>query len=206
MARALRQKGCVVTGIDETHPPDDSGFARFIQADLSAGELPVDPGAFDYVLLLDVIEHLRSPEALVDSLRRAGGPGAGPRVIVSTGNVAFFVARIMLLFGRFHYGPRGILDLTHTRLFTFASVRHLFEQAGFVVDEVRGIPAPFSFALGEKRYARALFAINRMLIRVWRSLFAYQIYMVARPRPTLERLLERAEETSRSRIAEMRRS
>ena len=55
----------------------------------------------------------------------------------------------MLLLGRFHYGPRGILDLTHTRLFTFASVRHLFEQAGFMVDEVRGIPAPFSFALGE---------------------------------------------------------
>ena len=31
-------------------------------------------------------------------------------------NVAFFITRIMLFLGYFHYGARGILDLTHTRL------------------------------------------------------------------------------------------
>ena len=39
----------------------------------------------------------------------------------------------MLLFGQFNYGKRGILDLTHTRLFTFESFRRLFEQGGFRV-------------------------------------------------------------------------
>ena len=33
----------------------------------------------------------------------------------------------MLLFGQFNYGKRGILDLTHTRLFTFESFRRLFD-------------------------------------------------------------------------------
>src|ERR1051325_1354033 len=62
MARALRQKGCAVTGIDQYPPPDEAGLAEFVQADLSVSAIPVDAGAFDSVLALDVIEHLRSPE------------------------------------------------------------------------------------------------------------------------------------------------
>jgi hypothetical protein len=43
-------------------------------------------------------------------------------------------------------------------------------------------------------------AINKILIRISRSLFSYQIFMVVRPLPTLDWLLERAFETSRQRI------
>ena len=201
MARALRQKGCAVTGIDQYPPPDEAGLAEFVQADLSVSAIPVDAGAFDSVLALDVIEHLRSPETFVDSLRRYGESGAAPTIIVSTGNVAFFITRLMLLFGQFHYGPRGILDLTHTRLFTFATMRKLFEQAGFRVEEVRGVPAPFSLAIGDGAIARLVLRINRFLIRVSKSVFAYQIFMVARPLPTLEFLLAAAVETSRARAS-----
>ena len=35
-----------------------------------------------------------------------------------------------MLFGQFNYGKRGILDMTHTRLFTFRSFRRLLEEAG----------------------------------------------------------------------------
>jgi hypothetical protein len=165
--------------------------------------LPVDAGAFEYVLLLDVIEHLHSPEEFVDNLRRAGGKGSQPKVIVSTGNVAFLITRLMLLLGQFHYGPRGILDLTHTRLFTFGTVRGLFEQAGFWVDEVSGVPAPFPLALGDNFFSRTLLWLNRVLIHVSKSLFAYQIFMVVRPQPTLESLLGRAERATRVRIADL---
>ena len=37
----------------------------------------------------------------------------------------------MLLFGQFNYGKAGILDRTHTRLFTFRSLRQLLVDAGF---------------------------------------------------------------------------
>ena len=37
----------------------------------------------------------------------------------------------------FHYGRRGILDLTHTRLFTVSSFRRLLRNAGFRIDSVR---------------------------------------------------------------------
>jgi len=151
-----------------------------------------------------VIEHLRSPEAFVDALRKARRKDKAPQVIVSTGNVAFVLTRLMLLLGYFHYGARGILDLTHTRLFTFSSVRELFEQAGFQIEEVRGVPAPFPLAAGDNWLGRSLLAINRILIGICRSLFSYQIFMVVRPLPTVNWLLERAFETAEQRTAKGR--
>ena len=204
IARALREKGCNVTGIDQFPPPSDAGLAEFIRADLSISELPADAAAFDYVLLLDVIEHIRSPEAFVESLRGATRGDDGPTLIVSTANVGFFLIRLGLLLGKFHYGPRGILDLTHTRLFTFATLRNLFEQAGFRVEEVRGVPAPFPLAFGDNRFARALLWINRVLIRLSKPLFSYQMFMVIRPLPSLDWLLQRAVETSKARIEAIR--
>ena len=54
----------------------------------------------------------------------------------------------MLLLGQFNYGKRGILDMTHTRLFTFTSLRRLLEQSGFRIVEMRGVPGPFPLAMG----------------------------------------------------------
>ena len=74
--------------------------------------------------------------------------------------------------------PRGILDLTHTRLFTFATIRRLFEQGGFTVVDVQGIPAPFPLAFGSGVLSKSLLSLNDIAIRVWRSLFAYQVFMI----------------------------
>jgi hypothetical protein len=78
-------------------------------------------------------------------------------------------------------------------------MRYLFEQAGFRVEKTRGVPAPFPIALGDNMLSRMLLNINRALISIWRSLFSYQIFMVVRPLPSLECLLERAVETSKLR-------
>jgi hypothetical protein len=196
MARALKDRNCEVTGIDQYPPFADAGLKEFVHADLDNRGFPLDAGAFQYILLLDVIEHLRSPEAFADALRASRRQTEDTRVIVSTGNVAFLVTRLMLLFGYFHYGSRGILDLTHTRLFTFATLRNLFEQSGYRIEEIRGVPAPFPVALGDTRLARFLVRVNSGLMRISRSLFAYQIFMVARPLPSLEWLLQQAVETS----------
>ena len=54
-------------------------------------------------------------------------------ILISTPNISFIVIRLMLLIGFFNYGNRGILDKTHTRLFTFSSFKHLVEQNGFFI-------------------------------------------------------------------------
>jgi glycosyltransferase involved in cell wall biosynthesis len=201
MSRALSQKGCRVTGIDQFPlKRETAGLERFIQANLDECDFPLDAGAFDYVLLLDVIEHLRSPEAFLESLRRSRTSEGDVKILVSTGNVAFFMTRFALLLGWFNYGLRGILDLTHTRLFTFGTLRRLFEQAGYRIDEVRGVPAPFALALGNGICARVTSTINKYLIRILPGLFAYQIFMICSPLPSLEWLLARAHRARREKI------
>ena len=200
VAKALKQKQCRVTGIDQFPADRNADLDEFIQCDLDQGEFPLDAGRFDYVLLLDIVEHLRSPERLLDTLRQARRTGSDLTVIFSTGNIAFLVTRLGLSLGRFNYGKRGILDLTHTRLFTFRTARNLFEQSGYAVQEMRGIPAPFPLAVGDNVLARLLIFLNKLLIKGSKSLFAYQIFMVCKPTPSLEWLLEKAREASQEKV------
>lgn len=195
IARELHRRGCKVTGIDQYRPANDVPLERFVQHDLNDRPFPVDIGGFDYILLLDVIEHLQSPEAFVEAVRLSWKEGSEARVIASTGNIAFWITRLMLLLGMFNYGRRGILDLTHTRLFTFSTFRDLFNQAGYRIEEVKGVPAPFPLALGDNLLSRFLLWVNRVLIRISKSLFSYQIFIVAKPLPSLAWLLERAVES-----------
>ena len=113
-----------------------------------------------------------------------------PRVTVTTGNVAFAVVRLQLLIGNFNYGKRGILDLTHTRLFTFKSLAYLFRQCGFSIERLEGLPAPFPLALGRNRLSSILVRLNTILIRIFPRLFSYQILLVARPLPNVGALLD----------------
>src|ERR1019366_5836133 len=99
-----------------------------------------------------------------------------------------------------NYGPRGILDSTHTRLFTFASLRRLLEDHAFVVEQVVGIPAPFPLAIGRGRLANALIRINQLLIRLSKGLFAFQMLMVCRPLPAADWLIADAVDASLDRI------
>jgi len=202
VGRALGAKGCRVTGIDQFSFGRDIGLDSFIQADLAYAEFPIDAGTFDYVLLLDVLEHLPSPEKFVESLRFSRTSGNALRVIASTGNVAFITIRMGLFCGWFNYGLRGILDLTHTRLFTFRSFQKLFEQAGYNIEEVRGVPAPFRMifpgALG-----KVLEKLNRALIYFSPSLFAYQIFLVCSPMPTLDWLLNKAEVGGKEKLRQL---
>jgi glycosyltransferase involved in cell wall biosynthesis/2-polyprenyl-3-methyl-5-hydroxy-6-metoxy-1,4-benzoquinol methylase len=192
VSKALQSKGCRVTGIDQTSAGDQPQLDSFIQHDLDDLRLPVDAGDFDQILLLDVIEHLKSPEQFVEALRHSRTEGRPTRVLVTTGNIAFIVTRLMLMFGAFNYGAKGILDLTHSRLFTFETLRRLFVQAGYRIEEVKGIPAPFPLALGDSPMSRFLLKLNNLLIRVSKHLFSYQILMVVTPMPSVEWLLGQA--------------
>lgn len=203
-AAQLVAKGCAVTGVDRLPPAVPGAFEEFLLWDESRPFPELDLGRYDVVLLLDVVEHLRRPEALLDHLRRAVRDARRPPTfVVTSGNVAFLVVRLQALLGNFNYGKRGILDLTHTRLYTFASLRRLFEQCGYRLARTAGIPAPFPKALGPGRLARALVRLNDLLIRLSAGLFAYQMLFVATPAPSLEALLDDSIATSRDRATEL---
>ena len=201
-AHLAKEKHCLVDAIDAS-PVSEPAIGRFYLHDLNSGLPPLDYQRYDYVLLLDVVEHLLRPEVFLETLHGVLSEHPTTEVIISTANIAFFITRFMLLIGQFNYGKRGILDLTHTRLFTFSSFERTISQAGFDILERRGVPGPFPLALGDTFFSRLLLRMNGFLIRISRGLFSYQILLRIKPRPSLEWILRRTYDHSQRRGQEM---
>jgi glycosyltransferase involved in cell wall biosynthesis len=190
LSESLLAKGCEVTVLDCEPLIGHDPRVHVHRQDLDV-PLKVDLSGADHVLLLDVLEHLKEPEAFLDHLRRQFD--ARPRrLILSVPNVAFLPQRLMLFFGEFNYGKAGVLDRTHTRLFTFRSARRILLDAGFRIRSVRGVPAPFPKAFGDNALSHAAVAANRALIGLSKTLFSYQVFIEADSTPDVDFVLERA--------------
>jgi hypothetical protein len=109
----------------------------------------------------------------------------------STGNIAYVVLRLSLLFGQFNYGKRGILDLTHSRLFTIYSFRKLLTNGGFAVETVRGFGPPIRDMVGESATLRVADATSGALGRWWPRLFAFNFLVVAQKEEELDEIYDR---------------
>ena len=180
VSRRLKEKGADVVAVDINRPDGDFTFP-YLTANLDqpfADDVAEEMGEpADTVLALDVIEHLNRPEASLQEIRGVMKPGA--RLVASTGNVAYVLVRIMLALGQFNYGKKGILDLTHTRLFTVRSFCRTLEGEGFRVETVRGFGPPIRDMVGRGLILRMIDTVASGLARVWPSLFAYQILVEA---------------------------
>jgi SAM-dependent methyltransferase len=191
VARACEKLGVRVTGLDCQQPQPNS-MSRFIAWDLEKGFPPIDPHRFDMLLMLDTIEHLASPEDFLLGLRQAGAPithtSSMPVMVLTTPNVAFLGVRLNLLLGRFTYGERGILDITHKRLFTKKSLLSSLDECGYDIITVEGVGVPFGAVFGG-RIGALLGRVANVLARLWPALCAFQILVVCRPRPSVRQLL-----------------
>jgi glycosyltransferase involved in cell wall biosynthesis len=194
IARELLKKGCEVAVVDQFAPAEPSrGVRVFVQ---NLDEPPrFDISHYQYILLLDVIEHLRQPERFLEELRRQFD--YEPKTLVlTTPNIAFLVQRSLLLLGQFNYGKAGILDVTHTRLFTFRTIQRLLKDAGFRIKIVRGVPGPFPKVFGDGVLGRSLLKANELAIRISRTLFSYQVFIVAESTPDVDFVLTHTRKSS----------
>lgn len=138
VAAALGRRGCRVWGVEIDAVAADRAAAHcqeVVVGDVETLDLTTRWSglAFDVVLCLDVLEHLRDPVA---TLRRLVPLLAeGGRVVASIPNVAHGAIRLSLLAGRFTYVDCGLLDRTHLHFFDAASVDELFRDAGLTVVE-----------------------------------------------------------------------
>jgi glycosyltransferase involved in cell wall biosynthesis len=190
IAASLADKGCDVHVVDQYPATVRHQRVTSEVRDLD-NPAPVRTKGYDHVLLLDVIEHVSNPELFIESLR-AGFDHDRKVVVLSTPNVAFIVQRLQLLLGQFNYGKAGVLDITHKRLFTFRGLRRLLVDAGFRNIQIRGVPAPFPKVFGEGYLGRSAVRVNEALIKLSKTLFSYQIFVVAEGTPTVDFLLDDA--------------
>jgi hypothetical protein len=99
--------------------------------------------------------------------------------------------RLSLISGQFNYGKRGILDLTHTRLFTIYSFRKLLVNSGFVIKELHGFGPPIRDMVGESRSLRAVDTVAGVFARIWPRMFAFSFLVVAEKTDELEDIYAR---------------
>lgn len=136
----------------------------------------------DAVVLADVLEHLRDAGALLRLVRSSLAKDG--YIFVSVPNIANITVRLGLLFGIFEYRERGILDNTHLRFYTMRTIRREIENAGFRIVAVRGSSIPLRLILSKLPdfVLRIGETILTWVTASWKSLFAYQIIIVAEPR------------------------
>lgn len=175
LAEALTRQGHEVTGVDlSAEPGVTERMATFVQADLEHGLPDAVGGGFDVVVAADVIEHVRAPEQLLGSMAERLRPGG--TIIASVPNFAHWYPRARTALGLFDYDQRGILDATHLRFFTRRSFRRMLATCGLRSTASHHTGLPFdALKIDTTRLpGRLVAAVDRLLVKVWPTMFAYQ--------------------------------
>jgi len=182
LAAELRSRGHHVTGVDlMAHEGVKERVDDFYEADLDLGLPPELEGRFDVILAADVLEHLRSPQRILEQMRTLASPTT--RVLVSVPNFGHWYPRTRIAIGKFDYDRRGILDNDHVRFFTKKSFERLIENSGYKVVRSDGTGLPVDVvergaagesAVPESGVVRAVARFDRATVSLRPQLFAYQ--------------------------------
>lgn len=183
LGRTVRGHCAFLAGVepDPTLPPSArAGYDEWRSIDaLHAGDWD---RPFDVVVCADVLEHLASPAALLERIHGWLHPDGV--LLVSLPNVANVSIRVALLFGRFRYTERGILDRSHLSFYTRSSARELLEDSGYRVKSVEPTAMPYELALpalSRSPLGGVARGFAQVSARGWPTLFGYQfVFQAAR--------------------------
>ena len=85
---------------------------------------------YDYILLVDVLEHLRYPKEVLERSKRFLKNNG--RIIISVPNIANNAIILNLLRDCFNYTRVGLLDNTHIHFFTACSLEKMLSEIGLL--------------------------------------------------------------------------
>ncbi|KKT72604.1 MAG: Methyltransferase type 11 [Microgenomates group bacterium GW2011_GWA2_44_7] len=171
-AALIRQKRCVVDGID--YKADvlkmarQQGYRSTYKVDLNNDRynLSIIKGKYDAIICGDVLEHLISPQLLLDKLTLFLKPNG--IFIISVPNIAFILYRVKLLLGYWDYESSGVMDKTHLRFFTLKTLRSILRDSGLTVNQC----LPYNLV-------REKFWFLHLLGKFFPSLFSLQFLVIA---------------------------
>lgn len=182
LSEALMAQGSEVVAVEPNERSAALAAGRGVSVRVGTVPDVVRPDErFDCVLAADVLEHVVDGEQFLRDLLRHVAPGGA--LVLSVPNIAYITMRWSLLRGRFTYTDTGLLDRTHLRFYTQASMMALFESLGLTVVDRR-------FSVGASVLNRwRIVPLDRLRRRVlrslawrWPSLFALQCIVKLAPR------------------------
>lgn len=158
IARLLRDRGWQVHTADLEASRVAEAIALGFPATRSDlnDPLPFPDAAFDFVVMLEVIEHVVRAEAALGEVARVLSPGG--RLLLTTPNHAFYKSRIRALKGR-RLGMEG----EHYRFFVKAQLEALLAAKGF---QIVGRNSSGHLPLMDGRWVRKLLRRKRVLCRI----------------------------------------
>ena len=135
---------------------------------------------YDAVVLGDILEHLPSPEVILQKL--VAQQATSTKFIISVPNIANLWIRLNLLIGRFEYTDRGILDRTHLRFFTRRSFVNMVRNTGLEIISLQATPIPLELVSNFfMRFPGSFFHAMLARFTSWLpSLLGYQFIVEAR--------------------------
>jgi 2-polyprenyl-3-methyl-5-hydroxy-6-metoxy-1,4-benzoquinol methylase len=162
----LKQQGKIVYGIEKEpsfRPKLETILDRVIIADLDHDALPLRQNFFDCILLADVLEHVQQPAELLRTLMKSLRPGK--YLIVSVPNIGHVAVVKNLLLGKWDYTAAGIMDETHVRFFTLASLKKLFSSLALEMLAIKRKFVPVLYENARYRWQKQLyFWLNRLFV------------------------------------------
>ncbi len=184
-AEQLKQEDNQIVGLDALPEPKVKVFEQYFQqnANDGLGSIPtrLNGQQFSRVLLADILEHLTTPEKILTDVHAVLKPTG--LVLISLPNAVNITVRLSVLFGRFNYTERGILDKTHVRFYTRKTARHMLEQNGYEIVKEQATIMPLELVLGlspENIIMKTITYLLAFLTTIWPTMMGYQYIFVAR--------------------------
>ena len=108
--------------------------------DYYTSEIKLPNNYFDCIIFNDVLEHLIEPWNTLAFTKNFLRKDTSSYVVASIPNFLYIRNVYELLIEKdFRYKGEGTLDITHLRFFTLKSILRLFDEAGYIIEEIKGI-------------------------------------------------------------------
>lgn len=137
----ISKKKCIVDGfeLDKKDAEAAKNICRTVRNDNIENYIfpKSDEKKYDYILFLDVLEHLVDPTSVLEKckkvLRRNG------QIIFSIPNMAHSSIRLEMLNGTFSYEDEGLLDRTHLHFYDKRGIVELVNNAGYKFERLQHV-------------------------------------------------------------------
>jgi GT2 family glycosyltransferase len=127
---------------------------------------------YDFIVCADVLEHLREPGKVLDSLGALLAPQG--KLLISVPNAAYAGLIGELMSGEFRYREEGLLDATHLRFFTRTSLDRFLTEHGWQVDAVDAVRRDLPGSEFDPAFDKLPPAVSRYLLAAPEAL-TYQL-------------------------------